>query len=195
MRRRLVRGILGGIALAAFVVMTPAILAQSTPAQRQAQQQTADPTTALLAEVRALRAEIAEVSRISLHSQLLVARVQLQEQRIMYLDRRRAELASRVADASEKTREVAEKTAVMERESENLRSGRSTLPATEVEKIRSEIAFQLGTLRADLQAAQAQEQALRAEEAEITSGLTLEQGRWSDFNARLDEIERALPAR
>ena len=195
MRRGLVRGILGGVALAALVLMRPAILAQSPPAQRQAQQQTSDPTTALLAEVRALRAEIAEVSRISLRSQLLVARVQLQEQRIMYLDRRRAELASRVAEASEKTREVAEKTAVMERESESLRSGRSTLPATQVENVRSEIAFQLGALRSDLQAAQAQEQALRAEEAEISNGLTLEQGRWSDFNARLDEIERALPAR
>ena len=193
MVRRVLRGILAGIALAAVVMGAPALIAQSSPAQRQTP--SADPSAALLAEVRALRAEIAEVSRISLRSQLLVARVQLQEQRIIHLDRRRAEVASRVAEASERTREIAARTAGMEKESENLRSGRSTLPATEVENIRSEIASQLGALRADLQAAQTQEQTLRAEEADITSGLAVEQGRWNDFNSRLDELERALPAR
>jgi seryl-tRNA synthetase len=184
MRRRIVRGIL----------VTPEILAQSSAAQRQAQQ-TADPAVALLSEVRALRSEIAEVARISLRSQLLVARVQLQEQRIMYLDRRRAELAGEVAEATEKTRQAASKAELMVKELDAIRSGRPSLPAEQVENIRREIASQIEILRADLQAAQGQEQALRVQEAEISSGLATEQGRWTDFNSRLDELERALPAR
>ena len=193
MVRRMLRGILAGIALAAVVLWTPALIAQSSPAQRQTM--AADPSAALLAEVRALRAEIAEVSRISLRSQLLVARVQLQEQRIIYLDRRRAEIASRVADAAEKTRQVGARMSGMEEALEEMRSGRSTVPAAQAEDLRRDITSQLVGLRTEFHAAQTQEQALRAEEADITSGLAAEQGRWNDFNSRLDELERALPSR
>ena len=172
MVRRVLRRILAGIALAAVVLGAPGLMAQSSPAQRQTP--AADPSAALLAEVRALRAEIAEVSRISLRSQLLVARVQLQ---------------------AEKTREVRARLSGMEEALEEMRSGRSTVPAAQADDLRREIASQLGGLRTELHAAQTQEQALRAEEADITSGLAAEQGRWNDFNSRLDELERALPSR
>ena len=52
---------------------------------------------------------------------------------------------------------------------------------------------QVRKLQADAQAAFESEQRLRSEEADVQSVLSAEQGRWSDFNARLDELERALP--
>ena len=39
------------------------------------------------------------------------------------------------------------------------------------------------------------EQQLRLRESEILGVITGEQGRWNDFNARLDELERSLSAR
>ena len=36
------------------------------------------------------------------------------------------------------------------------------------------------------------EQQLRNQETELTNALSAEQARWSDFNARLDELEQAI---
>ena len=36
------------------------------------------------------------------------------------------------------------------------------------------------------------EQQLRNQESELTNALSAEQARWSEFNARLDELERAI---
>jgi septal ring factor EnvC (AmiA/AmiB activator) len=53
----------------------------------------------------------------------------------------------------------------------------------------------LGGLRAQLEAMQATENALRAEESSLMNSIVSEQARWSDFNGRLDELERTLPRR
>ena len=39
------------------------------------------------------------------------------------------------------------------------------------------------------------EQQLRARESELVNTVATEQARWSDFNARLDELERVLTRR
>ena len=62
-----------------------------------------DAVAALVAEVRALRTELSQVASASVRSQLLVTRIQLQEQRLMHLDRQRAEVAAKLGEA-EKTR-------------------------------------------------------------------------------------------
>ncbi len=38
----------------------------------------------------------------------------------------------------------------------------------------------------------AREQQLRAQERDLENALSAEQARWSEFNSRLDELERAL---
>ena len=38
-------------------------------------------------------------------------------------------------------------------------------------------------------------QQIQAEEADAVNALAQEQGRWNDFNARLDELERSLSRR
>jgi hypothetical protein len=49
--------------------------------------------------------------------------------------------------------------------------------------------------RKEADAASKAEQQLRAQEAEVNANLAGEQGRWNEFNARLDELERSLTTR
>jgi hypothetical protein len=45
-----------------------------------------------------------------------------------------------------------------------------------------------------LEERQRREHELRVEDAELATQLAVEQGRWADFNARLDELEASLRA-
>lgn len=62
---------------------------------------------ALTAEIRALRAELAESARTGLRLVLLTARIQAQEQRIIYLDRQRGEALTRRVNLEQLRNEVA----------------------------------------------------------------------------------------
>ena len=161
-----------------------------------------DVNAALLAEVRGLRADLAQTNQASVRAQLLVARVQLQEQRIMYFDRRRADLASRTAEAAEKTRQMSAELVEAEDRVRQMRSGSpdstfpfpvGAIPKEQLGGLLQMFEEQVKKLRVDVQAASELEQRLRTEEADVLSVLSAEQGRWNDFNARLDELERALP--
>ena len=189
-------------AMVCVVLARPSMVsAQQRPAPEPAR---TDVNAALLAEVRALRADLAQSNQAGLRAQLLVARVQLQEQRIMYFDRRRADLASRTADAAEKTRlasaelkEAEERLRQIRSESGSTAGGLPPIAAlVPKEQLAGVIAMfeeQIKKHQADAQAAFELEQRLRTEEADVLSVLSAEQGRWNDFNARLDELERALP--
>ena len=87
-----------------IVAVLVAVLVVGRPAFAQTAQQTpqreTDPIAALTAEFRALRAELSAAAAASLRLQLLVARLQAQEQRIIYLDRLRSEAATRRSNAS-----------------------------------------------------------------------------------------------
>ena len=48
--------------------------------------------------------------------------------------------------------------------------------------------------RADLQRLQVEGQRLAAQEGDLASQISTEQARWMDFNTRLDELEKSLPA-
>ena len=84
-----------------FAILT---LGAAMPADAQSQRAASpDPSKALLEEVRGLRAELAQLTRM----QLLMARVQLQEQRILYFDKQRAELHSQLTAATERAADAA----------------------------------------------------------------------------------------
>ena len=174
----------------------PALLAQG---QRGG---SGDPSAALLLEVRGLRAELGEFSRASLRAQLLVARVQLQEQRILYFDRQRAELHSQVTAATERAAAAAKDIERTQEQIKSLRPGSSapTGPGQVGQPdmsqfIRPMLELSLEGARKDAEAASKAEQQLRAQEAEAIANLSGEQGRWNEFNVRLDELERSLPTR
>jgi len=175
-----------------FVVMAHGSMlsAQQRPAQDPSR---VDVSAALLAEVRALRADLAQANQAGVRAQLLTARVQLQEQRVMYFDRRRAELATRAAEAAEKTRQLTAELTGDEERLRQMRAGSAQIPKEQLEPMIKMFESAVENGKANALAASESEQRLRIEEAEMQSVLAAEQGRWSDLNARLDELERALP--
>jgi hypothetical protein len=177
------------IGVVGVVLCVPVLWGQSTAPRTT----TATNDGALLAEVRALRADLAEASRSSLRVQMLVARVQLQEQRIIYFDRRRAEAATRTADAAEASRKATERVNELEERQRRFRSQNLQIPKQDAEALATQVGFELEKARSEAAAAVGAEQRARGEEAELASALAQETGRWSEFNARLDELERALP--
>jgi hypothetical protein len=193
---------LAGLAIA---ILTLAAVMPKADAQTQ-RAASSDPSAALLEEVRALRAELSQLTRTGLRMQLLMARVQLQEQRILYFDRQRAELHSQVTAAAERGAEAARDIKSTEDRLKSLSSTPSTptgagqvAPAGVAEAMaramRPALELALEGARKDAEAASKAEQQLRTREADATASLAAEQSRWNEFNARLDELEQSLPTR
>jgi len=152
--------------------------AQSTPAAL-----TNDP---LLAEVRGLRAELHQASGVSIRAQLLVARVQLQEQRIIALNGQLADV-QRQLDAQEAA--AVAPAEQVKRLEEAARGGSHT--ADQQRDIDGVLAAAKATL-AQMERAIGQ---LRRRQSDLLNAVATEQNRWSEFNGRLDELERQLPPR
>jgi hypothetical protein len=175
--------VVGGILLASLSFWPP-VLAQSAPTQRGDGADAA--VAALVGELRALRNDLAQSSQRSMRAQLLLGRLQMQEQRLAYLDRQRSETAGRALEASRATAGIAAQVEQFNR------GGCDTTPNAEqrrdCELLVTQFKRQLGTQ-------QAFEQQLRAQENDLANALAQEQARWSDVNSRLDELERALPTR
>lgn len=140
---------------------------------------------ALVAEVRALRTELSQAASASLRSQLLVTRIQLQEQRLMHLDRQRSDVTSKRLDVEKMRAMLAGQVKQIQDQAAH---------ATDA-KERESAHFVVEGLRSQLQAVQGNEATLRAEEDALLTSISAEQSRWSDFNNRLDELERSLPQR
>ena len=135
----------------------------------------------LLAEVRMLRSEINQAAGASVRTQLFVARLQLQEQRVNAVVRQLAEVRGRLTSAQQGQAIMRERLTATE-------EGQSRLPPED----RSD--DQIRALKLQLEQQQSQEQELRAQEAALSSTVAAEQSRWTDFNNRLDGLERSLPA-
>jgi hypothetical protein len=136
---------------------------------------------ALVTELRAVRVELTEASQRSLRFQLLLARVQLQEQRISHLDRQRAEIVKSLMDAST----VA---SLFSAQFDQMARGCAESSGVERKACDEQVTAMKGTLAGH----QTREQQLRQQEQELMQAIGTEQGRWSEFSARLDDLERAL---
>jgi hypothetical protein len=159
------------------VVMLYVAAAQSTrPADAS------DAIAALVTELRAVRTELSEASQRSLRFQLLLARLQLQEQRIGHLDRQRAEVAKSLMDTQSMS-------TLFTGQYDQFVRGCAENASPE---FRKECESQLETMKVTTNAHQAREQQLRVQEQELSQAIATEQNRWADFSARLDELERAL---
>ena len=138
----------------------------------------------LLAEVKALRADVNQAAGASLRAQLLVARLSLQEQRITTLGRQLIDVQAQLVAA---TRERIDIESQVKRFNEAVAEG--SMPVEERKNMEAHVQM----LKASLLQRQAVEQQLRTQESELAGVIAGEQNRWSDFNARLDELERSLP--
>jgi len=162
-----------------FGVTTAVALRAQAPASASA---STDAVAALVAEVRALRTELSQVASANVRSQLLVTRIQLQEQRLMHLDRQRAEVSAKLGEAERMRTMFAAQMKQFEQHSDK----------TTAEERRN-IDDAIGGLKPQLQAAEASATTLRGEQDALLNAMASEQSRWTDFNGRLDELERSLP--
>jgi chromosome segregation ATPase len=163
------------------VIVAAGITATVASGQTQRSPATIDD---LLAEVRALRADLSQANGASVRAQFLVARLSLQEQRISTLGRELTEVQSQVDTV------VRERTHYEER----FKKVDGVLSADSVASgERRDVQAMADQARAALSQAQAREQRLRTQASELLTLMTTEQNRWTEFNGRLDDLERSLP--
>jgi septal ring factor EnvC (AmiA/AmiB activator) len=151
------------------------------PSPVAAQAPAPDPMQELLTEVRALRVAMERSATVGARIQLLVARVQLQEQRIAELSRR----AVTVRD------EISKVEAGITATSSQLKQIEGAL-----EKMPAESRRAMGDpdemMRSQLAAAEKRRQELIDEDSQLSQQIAADQGRWSDVNRQLDDLERSL---
>ena len=155
-----------------------------TPCVARAQAPAPDLVRELLTEVRALRIAMERSATTGARIQLLVARVQLQEQRIAEQSRRAATLRDDIAKVDTEIARTAGEAKRMEGMLERV-------PAED----REGFGRQIENMKAQSALPQKRRQDLLNEEALVSQQMAADQGRWSDVNNQLDELERSLTDR
>lgn len=152
------------------------------PAAARAQAPAVDPIRELLTEVRALRIAMERSATVGARIQLLVARVQLQEQRIAELSRR----AAAVRD------ELSKVEAVIATNTEALKRNENAVDRANSAEMRREMEEMIEYSKIQLRNPEKRRQELLNEESLLSQQMATDQGRWSDVNNQLDELERSL---
>jgi hypothetical protein len=134
----------------------------------------------VLNELRALRTELKESSAASLRAQLLVARLQLQEQRINTVWRQLSELDTKLQE-NEKGRMAPEQVLKL----------MGVEPGAEPPKEMGPI---VEMFRNQMDASAKTDSELKLRQAELMQLMTQEQSRWSTFNGQLEALEKAVTA-
>jgi len=166
------------LALSAFLVVG---VAGSAAGQQRTPPAAAPATTDdLLNELRALRTELRESSAASLRAQLLVARLQLQEQRINTVWRQLSEVEDKL-QANEKNRAGPEQILKM----------MGLDPAAEPPK---EMASIVEMFKNQMASGEKADSDLKLRQMELMQLMTQEQHRWNAFNAQLETLEKSLTA-
>jgi chromosome segregation ATPase len=165
-------------AVVASVVATAGFATLGGQAERPASSE----LKALVEEVRALRLSIERTSTHASQAQLLLGRVQLQENRLATLGRQYQEARTRSLDAQMGTAEAEARLAQL---AEGIRQ--ATDP-----QVRFEMEAQIPRVKEEIARLQTRAAQLRGDEAGALDALTTERHRWSDFNQRLEALERAI---
>jgi chromosome segregation ATPase len=153
----------------------------AVPSAALAQARGDDPIRELLSEVKLLRQALERASTIGTRIQLLVARVQLQEQRIGDLSRRLDNVRAELRDVD---REVTTVTPQVEMMTEAAQ--------TDDPEERKAAEQAASMVRSQLDALERRRAELAGEEGLLSQQIAAEQNRWTDFNSRLEELERSL---
>jgi hypothetical protein len=141
------------------------------------------PPDAVTAELRALRADLNERLEANIRVQLLVAKLQLQEQRT-------AQVVRQLSDVQDKLRSQEQTKAQIDAAKKMFGIDPNKPESPEDEKN-----FILAPLRAQLEQMAKAEGELRQQEMDLTNTLGQEQARWAAFNAKLEELERMFDKR
>lgn len=173
-----------------ITVIRVALLSAALAAPSLAVAQTAPPPAApdvlkeLLVEVRGLRLAMERAATVGARIQLLVARVQMQEQRIAELSRRATTVREQLAQIDVT---IAQFSAMMK----NFEGAGARGNPDEQREIENMVAMQ----KQQIAMQEKRRQELTNEEALLQQQIAADQSRWSDVNSRLDELERSLTPR
>lgn len=146
-----------------------------------------DVLPALLAEVKGLRAAMEAMASAGPRVQLALGRLQLQEQRVNNLIRRLEETRNRLSSAQRELAQHEEQQKAMEAAFKEA----STTERQEVHEMQQ----MFGMFKIGITQAKEDIQRLTNEEAALTADIAIEQGRWTEINQRVEELERALGRR
>jgi hypothetical protein len=165
------------VALVAILVVavTGGVIGQQRPAPARAA--TLDD---LLEELRALRSESRDSSATSLRAQLLLARLQLQEQRV-------ATIWRQLSDVEDRLRVAEKEGTAPEHVLKLLGAEPGTDPPAHMAPI-------LEMFKAQMAAAEKTNTDLKQRQAELTQLMTNEQSRWTTLNAEIAALEKAVTA-
>jgi hypothetical protein len=163
--------------LAAPIVLAVAAAAWVAPGHAQ----TPDVLGALLTEVRGLRAAMEQMASAGPRVQLALGRLQLQEQRINTMLRRQDQLKDSIAATQQEAGRI-----------EGQLKGLSETSADLAHETQRQIEMEQKALKAVYAQAQASLQRLQHEEATLAQEISIEQGRWTDLNRGLEDLERSL---
>ena len=176
----------GSRLLATLVVLiSTASLGAARAGQAPVASTAPDTIAALLVEVRGLRAAMEQIAAAGPRVQLALGRLQLQEQRINTLVRRLEEVRASLIPARQKLDEATDQVSRFEKGS------RESLNAEQ----RRDMEDVLPRVKRDAMQAAAEVQRLQGDESSLLQDISNEQNRWTEFNQRLEELERALPRR
>jgi uncharacterized coiled-coil protein SlyX len=168
--------------VATFVIALSA--SSLAAAQTSAPPAAPDVLRELLVEVRGLRAAMERAATVGARIQLLVARVQMQEQRI-------AELSRRAVTVREELGKLDAQIAQFSGMVKQFEQTESRMPPEEQRAMEGMLEMQ----KQQIAIAEKRRQDLLGEEALLAQQITADQGRWSDVNSQLDELERSLTPR
>ena len=173
------RWVLSAIGIAAVATIG---LATGLSAKTQLQRQTPATLDDLLSEVKALRADIGQSSAATIKTQLLIARLQVQEQRVNGI-------AKQIADVEQQLAPIRQSIAMMTPDLKRLDDARRSANND------PDLSDRIEQIKTGLDTHQRRERELAGQEANLAQQYALEQSRWSEFNDRLDALERSLTTR
>jgi hypothetical protein len=153
--------------------------------QTAALAKTEDMLPALLEEVKGLRAAMEQMASAGPRVQLFVGRLQLQESRMNGMIRRLESVRDKLTAAQEQ----------LAHSQDTVKGTEAALASSNTPIPREELLQVLSQTKREVEERKVTVARLAAEEAQLTQDLTLEQGRWTDINQRLDELERMLAKR
>ena len=164
---------------AAVSIVAGATLATILTAQSSSAPPAASPD-AVVAEIKALRADLNQRLDASIRAQLLVARLQVQEQRVATLSRQLTDVQQQLQNNDRARAPIEGQLKVFEEAHE-----------TDPEK-KKEGNFFLTLLRSQLDVMSKTDDDLKRQQAYLSGLIADEQSRWTAFNDRLEELERLL---
>jgi DNA repair exonuclease SbcCD ATPase subunit len=137
----------------------------------------------LLAELRGLRADLVKSAQVSGRIQLFSARLSIEEQRLRGLSQQLIEVRDDLAKVTSDRIDIETRIGQIDT---SLSRAVPIDPQRDAYEFRNQLMNRLSGLRA-------RESELRAHESDVSTLLTSEERRWSDFNSRLDDLEGSLP--